>query len=321
MIKKGLYHKVYAARVEAAVSACETIASLTHSGEKGRIRELLIGSLFRPLLPADLGIGTGFVVAASGQISGQQDIVLYDRSTLPPAMFDDTTGLFPIESVLYSIEVKSTLTRDELSGAHASAKALGGLPRLDGSSQPAMTGPRPCSALFALASDLSPDGKSEIQRYDEVRGADPPWISTICVARRGYWWLTAQEFRAWPERGGLAETIGFLAGILNSVPAEYAARRAARPALGAYLIDFGNDFSEALTAINALAARVQSFSAEPIRIPKMAAVLISEILASKQQFNDALAQYAPGTLPSGADLEQLVLTHIEQMLRELRANS
>lgn len=98
-------------RVTAAISACEAVAKLPHSGEKGRIREILIRDLFRPLLPADIGVGSGFILSASGQVSGQQDIVVYDRSTLPPAMIDDVTGFFPIESAMYTIEVKSVLTK------------------------------------------------------------------------------------------------------------------------------------------------------------------------------------------------------------------
>jgi hypothetical protein len=77
------------------------------------------------LLPADLGVGTGFIVATDGRESTQQDVVLYDRSVLPPALYDQEAGLFPIESVLYTIEVKSVLTREELLGAHDAAKALG----------------------------------------------------------------------------------------------------------------------------------------------------------------------------------------------------
>jgi hypothetical protein len=77
------------------------VSPLQHACEKGRIREILLRSLFRPLLPSDLGIGTGFVVGTAGVVSSQQDVVLYDRSTLPPALFDSELGFFPIESVLY----------------------------------------------------------------------------------------------------------------------------------------------------------------------------------------------------------------------------
>ncbi|WP_437309490.1 DUF6602 domain-containing protein [Sorangium sp. So ce388] len=238
---KGRCHHLYLSRIATALSECQTLATLAHAGEKGRVREVLLRQMFRPLLPADLGVGTGFIVAADGRESTQQDIVLYDRSVLPPALYDQEVGLFPIESVLYTIEVKSVLTRQELLGAHDAAEALAQYPLLGKDAKPISNGPRPISVLFALGSNLSSDGKTEAARYDELRGNGAPRLSAICIAGRGYWWFDKGKFQQWPERHEHSEVVGFLGGIMNALPGLWEARRASRPPLGAYLIDFGND--------------------------------------------------------------------------------
>ena len=212
---KSLYHNIYLARVTGAIEACQLVASLDHSGEKGRIREILIRSLFQPLFPADLGVGTGFIITADGQVSTQQDIILYDRATLPPALVDDTTGFFPIESALYTIEIKSKLTVGELSKTHDVFKKLASFQLLDGRGKLNGQGPRPINAIYALSTDLQQKGKSELRRYQEVRGEDPPFVHAICVVGRGYWHLKDEEYHEWPETSRHAETIAFIGGILK----------------------------------------------------------------------------------------------------------
>lgn len=248
---KGLYHGIYRSRVEAAIAMCRTLQSLDHSGEKGRIREILIRDLFRPLLRADLGVGTGFVVASDGQMSSQQDIVLYDRAILPPALYDQSTGIFPVESVLYVIEVKSKVTAQEWKSSHSNASALAKFPLLGTDGKAVISAPATRFLLFALATDLSGTGKAETDRYNEIRGTDPPYIGAVCVAEVGYWWFEGDMWKVWPEKAQLSEVVGALAGIMNTLPQVYETRRAMRPPLGTYLIDFGPDLTDLVTRYSA----------------------------------------------------------------------
>lgn len=255
-ISKSRYYQIYLSRVAAALAECRSVSTLPHAGEKGRVREILLRQLFRPLLPADVGVGTGFIVAKDGRESTQQDVVLYDRSVLPPALYDTEMGLFPIESVLYTIEMKSVLTRQELLGAHDAAKALAQYPLVGKDANATHHGPRPISVLFALGSDLTTDGKTESVRYDELRGSGPPPLSALCVVGRGYWWFDKDKFQRWPERSEYSEIMGFLGGIMNALPGLWESRRMSRPPLGAYLIDFGADISVVVTASVQLRAKV-----------------------------------------------------------------
>ena len=76
----GLLKKFLGARVIGAIHSARAASSLTHQGVKGTALEILVRDLFRPLLPADIGVGTGQILdCASGRLSAQVDVVLYDK--------------------------------------------------------------------------------------------------------------------------------------------------------------------------------------------------------------------------------------------------
>lgn len=313
-MSKGLYHQVYHSRVEATLSACETISTLSHPGEKGRIREILIQQLFRPLLPSDLGIGSGFIVSSNGEVSCQHDIVIYDKAILPPILFDLSTGFFPIESVLYSIEIKSKLTRQELKSSHIAAQYLARLPLLGIDGKFSFDGPRPISSVFALGSDLKDVGQSETERYNRIRNGEPAFISVICVVGRGYWWQDDGVWRDWPEKHHLSEVIGMLGGIMNSLPRMYEQRRTARPPFGTYLIDFGADISRLLGELKGLEEQLKL--ADQSDSDKIGC-LKDSILTARERV------YTIQKVYNGEDIENLlqkILTyceHLEQQLNQL----
>jgi hypothetical protein len=94
------YRDLILARVQAAIGAARASTGITHSGLKGQLREIVIRDLLRPLLPADVGVGTGLIISSDNQESKEQDILLYDKRILPPVVFEEYRGMFPIESVL-----------------------------------------------------------------------------------------------------------------------------------------------------------------------------------------------------------------------------
>src|ERR1017187_4156078 len=92
-----LYRNLILARIRGAVTMAEAYAGIEHSLLKGELRETVIRELFRPLFPADIGVGTGVIVSAEeNEQSPQQDVVIYDRSILPPLLAEVATGLFPL---------------------------------------------------------------------------------------------------------------------------------------------------------------------------------------------------------------------------------
>jgi hypothetical protein len=87
---------------------------IRHSGEQGRENELSLSRLMENLLPSSVGIGSGMIIDSIGSYSKQTDIIIYDAGSQPAIMAQSNQVIFPIESVLLAIEVKTTLTEEEL---------------------------------------------------------------------------------------------------------------------------------------------------------------------------------------------------------------
>jgi len=100
----AIYKDLVQSRAAAVIGAANALSQLGHSGLKGKMREIVIRDLLRPLLPIDVGLGTGIIITADNRQSSEQDVVLFDRRILPPILLEQSNGVFPIESVLFSIE-------------------------------------------------------------------------------------------------------------------------------------------------------------------------------------------------------------------------
>jgi hypothetical protein len=102
------------ADITRAIAVAKSVQSIEHLGTRGRLREVLVSELLRPLLPTNFDIMTGILVDHQGgsahNQSGQEDILIYSRDALPGGIRLAETGLLPIEACLAVIEVKSILT-------------------------------------------------------------------------------------------------------------------------------------------------------------------------------------------------------------------
>jgi len=234
------YRDLILANVQAAVGAARAAKGITHKGLKGQLREIVIRDLFRPLLPADVGVGTGKIITADNHQSRQKDIVIFDKRILPPILFEGRTGLFPVESVLYTIEVKSILTKGELKSSHTGASELLDFNYISGKydddNEPIDHKiERVIPEILAFDSDLGAQGKEEVQRYDELRGQEEPAIRAICVVGRGHWYWYKDAWRTWPRTYPFEEVVGFVATIMNMYRKVAATRL--EPRMGKYLTD------------------------------------------------------------------------------------
>ena len=235
------YKDLMRSRVDSAIGQARAVNGSVHQGLRGEILEILIRELFKPLLPADIGVGTGQIVNKyTEKVSSQEDIILYDRSILPPILFNETSGFFPIESVLYTIEVKTTLTATELSNSHLAAKKLNGFGYLPGlkdekGNEKHHPVEKARSVVFALQSDLVENGKSEAQRYKEIYRDEGPFLAAICVVDKGYWFEMKGSWVKLPTIDPFDEVLGFLGGIMNTYKSVASSRN--NPLLGNYIID------------------------------------------------------------------------------------
>ena len=63
-------------------------------------------------MPKRFSVGTGVLISASGATSPRTDIVIFDNNS--PLLSEFGVGMYPVEIVYATIEVKSTLTKSEL---------------------------------------------------------------------------------------------------------------------------------------------------------------------------------------------------------------
>lgn len=247
MAVKNQYQDLLRSKVTSAISQAQAAAGFSHQGVKGTVLELLISQLFEPLLPADIGVGTGQIIDAySGKMSGQIDIILYNKAILPPILLDDKLGVFPIESVLYTIEVKTTLNATELRMAHESAKDLavnfGYLPGLkdEQGKEKHHSIEKLRSVVFALNSDLTGNGLNEAERYRKLYGEDTAHIRAICVAGNEYWYDNGNYWVGFKDGLNFDEILAFIGGVTNTYRSVSVSR--GQPCLGSYIVPEAKGF-------------------------------------------------------------------------------
>lgn len=84
---------------------------LFHKLEYGEYRERVLLRLLKSILPARFDIGSGFIVNASGKVSTQCDLIIYDKNEMPTLESDYGQRFFPVEAVIGVGEVKSKIDR------------------------------------------------------------------------------------------------------------------------------------------------------------------------------------------------------------------
>jgi hypothetical protein len=96
--------------LEARLKAARAV--LTHPGEKGRALEGVVMNLLRDFLPAEYGLGTGFIayLASDGpKLTEQLDIIIYDALRCGPIARLEACEVYPLEAVYGYVEVKTEI--------------------------------------------------------------------------------------------------------------------------------------------------------------------------------------------------------------------
>ena len=121
---KDLIARYFSAIIEGLVKKVEASSPLEHKLTKGELRELFISNILSHLLTKQYDIGTGIIVNQHKEQSNQTDIIIYDNRILPPFIKEQHIGVYPAESVVGVIEVKSHLTKKEILSSEKSSKRL-----------------------------------------------------------------------------------------------------------------------------------------------------------------------------------------------------
>jgi hypothetical protein len=86
---------------------------LEHGTSVGDAREFFVRRVLRSVLPPMVHVGRGRVIGAMSKPSKQIDIVIFDPR-FPILEIESGMGLYPVEGVIATIEVKSTLNKENL---------------------------------------------------------------------------------------------------------------------------------------------------------------------------------------------------------------
>ncbi|MBN2539030.1 MAG: hypothetical protein JXB09_03160 [Deltaproteobacteria bacterium] len=121
---KDLIARYFSAIIEGLVKKISASSPLNHKLTKGELRELFVSNVLSTLLTSQYGIGTGIIINQNKDQSNQTDIIIYDNRILPPFIKEQHIGIYPAESVVGVIEVKSHLRREEILSSEKSAEKL-----------------------------------------------------------------------------------------------------------------------------------------------------------------------------------------------------
>jgi hypothetical protein len=101
------------------VDAFINAGSATTPTTVGAAREHVVREKLGRVLPANISVGSGFVIDSFQHTSKQTDIIIYEKDICPVFSIANTpeTTYYPCESVLAVGEVKSTLDTDDIEDA------------------------------------------------------------------------------------------------------------------------------------------------------------------------------------------------------------
>jgi hypothetical protein len=182
----------------------ELAGGIHHDGEKGAFREYFVAELIRPLLVHHFGLGTGIVIDRRGCESCQTDVLIFDRRLMPPLLAAGDRGVFPIDAVLATIEVKSTLKSEHLRSAFSAARRLAP-PRAEcpepdrlwieapGTMEAAAGSTRtrakyPLCALLAYQSAANSSDADEGARLEKLTPGGAEYVRLLGILDKGVWW-------------------------------------------------------------------------------------------------------------------------------------
>ena len=156
-------------------------SKIQHNGEKGAARENMLEEYLKSYIPEKYCFSKGTIVDCKDVQSRQVDIIIHDKFLTPYLVDMDNTKIVPIESVYGVVEVKSTLTKEELRKCVKNIESVRKLEKrtISGVSFPT------AGLVFAYDSDASLEAVyknlNEISADVEVDKR----ISCVCVLNKG----------------------------------------------------------------------------------------------------------------------------------------
>lgn len=169
-------------------------AKFNQHGNRGDYREdSLKAFLSSGKLPNNFGLASGEIISQYSQVSKQIDLIFYDKSKSIIFEASESTKIFPIESVLGTVEVKSKLSKKKLLEGLENIKSLkrlyspqrininyGNQIKIGYYNTP------PFGVIFAYALDNNSLNSLELNLKEWCRDNPPEvWPNLICILNVG----------------------------------------------------------------------------------------------------------------------------------------
>jgi hypothetical protein len=243
-----LFRTALVNRTKKAILDAENLSTeLEHKYLIGKHKEILLDQLITPLISSNYNTGTGKVIDFRGKKSHETDLIVYSARLIAPLLFSHNLGLFPIESVLTCIEVKSKLTAKELKDSvkkfsflYKEMKCSSGIyDEMDKSVIHTLN--NPVLDIFAFDTDLKNGNNYYLSEFDRYKKLDDNWevdpiIKTICIVNRGTWSFSKKTWHYIPASDEHEEVIGYLGILVNTLAKVESSRK--NPRLGLYLSEY-----------------------------------------------------------------------------------
>lgn len=232
--RQGLMNKIGKAIKDANLISPQ----LNHPYLIGKFKEILLEQLITPMLASKYSTGSGKIADAHNYISSEIDIVIYSKELIPPILFSENLGIYPSESVLSCIEVKSMLDEPQLRDVFNKYKAIKDkikyIPgNYDENDKPVE------HDLFDFTRELF--AFSSIRNiFDKYKKIDKNWksepiINNLCVIGVGWWGFCANRWKFVPTNTNHEEVIRYLSTLVNTLPKVAESRKT--PRIDQYLTD------------------------------------------------------------------------------------
>lgn len=230
----------------------ESFGYVEDEGVLGVLRESLIESLLEPLLMPPYRAGAGVVIDSQGHQSGQCDIIIWDDSIFRPMYAARGAGVYLIESVVATIEVKSTLKRDSFVQAIQRSRDFKEMAIL----RPSEAGQHPgywdrepdilpINILFGFCSDSQgSEQKRAVRVADREKIELHEYLQAVIVPRKDSWIFqkdnkdNAQRFKYYEEHP-YHEVLMPLSALLNTL--KLVSSKRGKPNLGFYIVPYQVD--------------------------------------------------------------------------------
>jgi hypothetical protein len=209
------------ALVKGFIGQAQSISAMQHNLTKGQLRELFVANILKPFLSSQFGVGTGIIVNQKGEESQQTDIVIYDTRIIPPFIKEQNIGVYPAESVIAAIEVKSRLTKNEVESAEIAARKLHDVIFNSSSGIYKEFNFKPLSGIIGFFGS----GVKELKDPEKGKG----WLTNkvskmfgICLIGKYAWINTSDKGWLFHEKNGQTheETKAFICVLLDNVRTE-----------------------------------------------------------------------------------------------------